>query len=86
MHPPLHRPHPDCQHVIDALLSCHRQHPLAKFWGACNEEKWALDKCFRVEKEDRRKQNFAKAPRDDGAWSKIVAQKEAQVQAEKESQ
>lgn len=34
--------------VIDALLSCHRQHPLAKFWGACNEEKWALDKCFRV--------------------------------------
>lgn len=34
--------------VIDALLSCHHQHPLAKFWGACNEEKWALDKCFRV--------------------------------------
>lgn len=41
---------------------------------------------IKVEKEDRRKQNFANAPRDDGAWSKIVAQKEAQVQAEKESQ
>jgi hypothetical protein len=40
-----------------------------------------------VEKEDRRKQNFAQASRDDGAWSKIVAQKEAELQAAgKESQ
>lgn len=40
---------------------------------------------IQIEKEDRRKQNFAKAPRDDGAWSKIVAQKEAEMQARKES-
>ena len=39
-----------------------------------------------VEKEDRRKQNFAQASRDDGAWSKIVAKKEAEMQAGKESQ
>lgn len=34
--------------VIDALLLCHNDNPYAKFLGACNDEKVALDKCFRV--------------------------------------
>ncbi|EKU22954.1 cytochrome c oxidase biogenesis protein cmc1-like protein [Nannochloropsis gaditana CCMP526] len=70
--------------VIDALLLCHQEHPWAKFWGECNEQKWALDKCFRMEKEQRRRANFAVASRDDGAWSQIVKQKEAELRAKKE--
>ena len=31
-------------------MACHRDSPYAKFWGACNEQKWALDRCFREEK------------------------------------
>ena len=48
MHPPLDRPHPQCQDVIKALQECHEKHSAAKFLGACNDEKAALDKCFRV--------------------------------------
>ena len=51
MHPPLHvSKHPHCKEQIEALIKCHKDHPFAKFWGACNEQKWALDRCFREEK------------------------------------
>ena len=63
MHPPLHRPHPDCGDVVAALLKCHEDHPMAKFWGKCNEEKAALDWCFKLEKEKRRAVN-ARAARE----------------------
>lgn len=47
----------------------------------------SLPPTHQVEKEDRRRQNFAQASRDDGAWSKIVAKKEAEMQeAQKDSQ
>ncbi len=39
MHPPLHRPHPQCQQVIKDLDRCHAENPYAKFWGSCNEAK-----------------------------------------------
>lgn len=42
-------PHSSLQ-KIEALVACHRDSPYAKFWGACNEQKWALDRCFREEK------------------------------------
>ena len=35
---------------IEALIKCHKEHPYAKFWGECNQIKWALDACFREEK------------------------------------
>lgn len=35
---------------IEALQRCHREHPYAKFWGTCNEFKYALDRCFAAEK------------------------------------
>jgi len=62
MHPPLtpHR-HKDCLEVINALKNCHLEHNVAKFWGACNDQKLALDKCFREEKNTKRKANLAKA-------------------------
>ena len=58
MHPPLGRPHPSCQDVIDALNSCHKDNEMAKFFGFCNEAKANLDACFRAEKELRRKLNY----------------------------
>ena len=50
MHPPLDRPHPDCQDEIEALRHCHDTNSKLKFW-ACNEIKTKLDICFRLEKQ-----------------------------------
>mmetsp|Transcript_21404 Transcript_21404/g.46390 ORF Transcript_21404/g.46390 Transcript_21404/m.46390 type:complete len:110 (-) Transcript_21404:149-478(-) len=50
MHPPLDRPHPDCQNEIHALQSCHATSPKLKFW-ACNQVKFDLDKCLKEEKQ-----------------------------------
>lgn len=35
---------------ILALNACHAEHPVAKFWGTCNQHKWNLDRCLREEK------------------------------------
>ena len=35
---------------IEDLETCHQEHPIAKFWGTCNDQKYALDRCFRQEK------------------------------------
>ncbi len=61
MHPPLDRPHPDCGEAINALKTCHADNPFAKFFGECNDAKYALDACFRAEKEVKRKHNLEKA-------------------------
>lgn len=50
MHPPLDRPHPDCEHVVLALKTCHLDW-WKKFTGGCNDIKRALDHCFKLEKE-----------------------------------
>ena len=65
MHLPLvaHR-HPECAELIRALEGCHARRPLAKFLGACNDQKIALDKCFRSEKALRSAANRAKAKRE----------------------
>lgn len=49
MHPPLDRPHPDCEGVVQALKACHAD-AWKKFTGGCNETKFELDRCFKVEK------------------------------------
>jgi len=49
MHPPLDRPHPDCQEEIKALNNCHDD-TWKKYTGGCNDIKVALDKCFKQEK------------------------------------
>lgn len=46
---------------IEALVQCHEDHTFSKFFGACNQQKWALDRCFREEKSINRKKNFEKA-------------------------
>lgn len=50
MHPPLDRPHPDCQEAIDELRSCQKTRSSFKVW-ACNDLKLRLDDCFKAEKE-----------------------------------
>ena len=49
MHPPLDRPHPDCEDVIRALRACHAA-GWRKYLGACNDIKVDLDKCLKGEK------------------------------------
>ena len=61
MHPPLDREHPQCQEVIRLLELCHEERSIAKFWGACNGAKAALDRCFYEEKQLKRKKNFLKS-------------------------
>ena len=57
MHPPLHRPHPECEDAVKRLLECHTDNPVAKFFGACNDAKRDLDRCFKAEKEKKRAEN-----------------------------
>mmetsp|Transcript_6591 Transcript_6591/g.7547 ORF Transcript_6591/g.7547 Transcript_6591/m.7547 type:complete len:82 (+) Transcript_6591:219-464(+) len=61
MHPPLFRPHPLCQEVVDAFLACHEENPYLKFLGACNDRKYALEVCLKQEKVERRRANAEKA-------------------------
>eukprot|EP01035_Chromulina_nebulosa_P023751 gene23751-30803_t len=61
MHPPLFKPHPKCEKVVEELVACHNTKSIAKYFGACNEFKTALDTCFRAEKEERRQLNLQRA-------------------------
>ena len=61
MHPPLGRPHPQCGETVNLLLACHKENPFKKYFGACNDQKLALDTCFKAEKELKRKKNVEKA-------------------------
>lgn len=47
--------------MITSLNLCHEENPRMKFLGACNEAKYALDKCFKKEKEKTRDANFKRA-------------------------
>lgn len=51
MHPPLDRPHPNCHMIVEALRDCQRTRPTLKVW-ACNDLKYQMDQCFRLEKEE----------------------------------
>lgn len=35
---------------MEELVACHSQHTIAKFWGACNDAKFALTQCLAQEK------------------------------------
>jgi hypothetical protein len=35
---------------MTALMQCHKDHFVAKWWGACNDEHWALTRCLAEEK------------------------------------
>ncbi|XP_071490854.1 COX assembly mitochondrial protein 2 homolog [Diadema antillarum] len=51
MHPDL-SPHlhtEECNAIIRQLLNCHKEHPVKKFIGACDEYNTAMNKCFKKE-------------------------------------
>ncbi len=48
MHPPLHRPHPLCKLEVEALVRCHEDRFIAKWFNACGTIKEQLNECFRV--------------------------------------
>eukprot|EP01040_Poterioochromonas_malhamensis_P010770 gene10770-11739_t len=78
MHPPLGRPHELCQDVIRALIDCHEEHRIGKWFGACNDAKRDLDHCFKQEKEVRRKENLRKAREFDTKFEEYMKQKETE--------
>ena len=78
MHPPLYRPHPKCEDVVQRLVKCHEENPWSKFWGACNDHKAALDICFRAEKREAQVANLEKARR---SQARLQAKLEAKRQA-----
>mgnify|MGYP001051325571 CR=1 FL=1 len=80
MHPPLDRPHPSCEEMVLALKKCHTDNEFAKFWGACNEPKALMDRCFREEKERARSANLAKARAFDRKFEAYLA-KSAEIEA-----
>lgn len=67
MHPPLTLDkHPLCRDEVIALTTCHESGPLKRFFGACNDEKWALDACLRAQKlhKSRKNQELARASKE----------------------
>jgi COX assembly mitochondrial protein 2 len=80
MHPPLDRPHPLCQAEIDALKECHASQSKLKFWQ-CNDLKFALDKCFKAEKQELLKTLNAdyeeKRKREDDALQEAIGHKQS---------
>ncbi|KJE91810.1 hypothetical protein CAOG_02893 [Capsaspora owczarzaki ATCC 30864] len=63
VHPSLseHLHNDECNNVIQQLHQCHSTHSVAKFWGACNDLKNALDDCLGREFEVRRLRNLEEA-------------------------
>jgi hypothetical protein len=39
---------------MEALVACHKEHNISKWWGACNDAKFALTNCLAEEKKQLR--------------------------------
>ena len=58
MHSPLvPHLHQQCEQFITALQKCHEEHKWGKLMGKCNQAKEELNKCFRKDSQQRRKNN-----------------------------
>mmetsp|Transcript_29345 Transcript_29345/g.40543 ORF Transcript_29345/g.40543 Transcript_29345/m.40543 type:complete len:85 (+) Transcript_29345:94-348(+) len=79
MHPPLtpfNNPH--CVQQIKDLKTCHEENRISKFWGVCNEQKDALDKCFRQQKKLKTALNLDRARKEQSRLAeKLAAGREA---------
>jgi hypothetical protein len=62
---------------VEDLIKCHGDKPVAKFFGACNDAKTAMDQCFAGEKVARRDANFAKSRKDAAALGDWKAERAA---------
>eukprot|EP00553_Chaetoceros_curvisetus_P002000 CAMPEP_0204622878 /NCGR_PEP_ID=MMETSP0717-20131115/8598_1 /ASSEMBLY_ACC=CAM_ASM_000666 /TAXON_ID=230516 /ORGANISM="Chaetoceros curvisetus" /LENGTH=102 /DNA_ID=CAMNT_0051637755 /DNA_START=104 /DNA_END=412 /DNA_ORIENTATION=- len=68
-----------CQDQIEALKECHATTSKVRFW-ACNELKFAMDRCFKMEKQELLKRINAdaeeKRKREDEALREAMGRKE----------
>ena len=70
-HPSRARRNPPARaQLVDLLVKCHDENPYGKFWGACNDQKAAMDWCFKEEKEEKRRANFEKTRSFNEEWRK----------------
>mmetsp|Transcript_3824 Transcript_3824/g.4313 ORF Transcript_3824/g.4313 Transcript_3824/m.4313 type:complete len:90 (-) Transcript_3824:124-393(-) len=87
MHPPLNlRKNDLCKEAILALTNCHKDNPYAKFVGVCNDQKWALDKCFKEQKKIKRVKNLEEARRFKAEWEAEKAERMENVRRAREAQ
>mmetsp|Transcript_12872 Transcript_12872/g.27800 ORF Transcript_12872/g.27800 Transcript_12872/m.27800 type:complete len:89 (+) Transcript_12872:452-718(+) len=88
MHPLLTtQNNPMCVELIEALKKCHEnQNMWDKLVGSCNEEKAALDRCFRAQKKVKTRLNQSKAREERERWKAKVAELEQIKSARKSSQ
>eukprot|EP00752_Nemacystus_decipiens_P005899 g5332.t1 len=63
-------------------MACHEENPYAKFFGACNDLKMALDKCFVTEKEEKRRKNMAKARKFDASFQRELELRRKELEEE----
>lgn len=78
MHPPLDRPHPECQNEIEKLRDCQDNRSFFNIL-ACNDFKAAMDKCFKAEKakllKSMNKDMHEKRKEEEEAWADAVGHK-----------
>jgi COX assembly protein 2 len=78
MHPPLDRPHPDCQQAVEDLRDCHETRSIFNI-SACNQLKYQLDACFKEEKSKYlkvlNKDMHEKRQREEEAWADAAGHK-----------
>jgi COX assembly protein 2 len=72
MHPPLFRPHPQCGEIVEKFVACHKENPLGKWFGNCNELKRELDECFYLEKKAKQGENLRKAREFDAKFEEML--------------
>lgn len=66
--------------MIEALINCHNDNPYARFWGACNNHRLALDKCFTAEKDPKRAELRRKAREAQDKFSSELGERRARVE------
>ncbi|CAM9531781.1 unnamed protein product, partial [Ascophyllum nodosum] len=71
---------------VKILVACHEDNPYGKFFGACNDAKGALDRCFALEKEEKRKLNMAKARRFEAEFQRELELTRKERESEEQQQ
>ena len=68
--------------MVLAFKRCHKENPIGKTFGACNDEKWALDACLKGQKKYKSKLNLEKARAEQ---AKLKAKREAKLAEEEKA-
>ena len=50
----------ECLHLVKLLEKCHKEHPVRKFFGKCNQIQKELAKCSKEEYEEKKRTAMAK--------------------------